>query len=107
MAPWHETAFVYSPAAMPRFLLAAVLLAGCALEPDTTVFAPSGDKCRTKGCNWADFKAARLASCKAKNPKTGVMAAECMGEFLAYHGTRACIDTRAWVTRVGAGISED
>ena len=92
---------------MPRFFLAALLLVACAPEPDSTLFAPTADKCRTKGCNWGDLKAERLVACKAKNPRTGAIAAECMGKFLAYHETRACIDTRAWLARVGAGIPED
>lgn len=55
---------------------------------------------------WSEMKAARLDNCKSTRPETGAVAAECMGEYLDYRGTRVCTDTRAWLARVGAGIPE-
>lgn len=94
----------------PRRLVLAMALAaaGCApMQPDSGLFAPSVHKCQSQGCNWVDAKAARLSSCKAKRPPDVIDGAECMAEFISYHGTTPCKDTRAWLARLQAGIPED
>jgi|GEM_PF-2038386 len=87
-------------------LLFVATTAACAAAPDSTVFAPTAERCRTKGCNWVLEKAARLQQCQTQVTDDVVRGAECMGPYIEYFGTKTCKNTRAWLSRLRAGIPE-
>lgn len=87
-------------------LFVIAVIAGCATAPGSSPFGPSAERCRSKGCAWALDKAARLELCQKQVTDDVVRGAECMGPYVEYFGTKACKNTRAWLSRLRSGIPE-